>query len=187
MNKIFFIMIIITSLVISGCTAVSVTPNEIITKDYIQLENERGQVFDAFEYFETVPNNENRSIVIQTNGKQIKLLQYTITTTDSPDDFLIYEGVSTSALGSPLDVYSKNREKVANNTAQLFHSPTVTDYGTVIQRDLITSAKKTSGQSKNIQTPFILKKNTTYIIMGDNRGGTQEMLFNIEWLEYEIE
>ena len=187
MNKIFFIMIIIASLIISGCTSVSVTPNEIITKDYIQLENERGQVFDAFEYFETVPNNENRSILIQTNGKKIKLLQYIITTTDSPQDLYIFENPTLSDIGTAVDVYSKNRDRGINNTALIYHSPTITDNGIEIERDLITNRRRVGGQSKNIQTPFILKKNTTYIIMGNNRGGIQEMLFNIEWLEYELE
>ena len=81
--------------------------------------------------------------------------------------FSYYEGVTTSADGTALVMYDRNR--TTDNTAgtTFYHTPTVTDLGVVIGAGIFGSGNKAGGSTRD-SNEFVLKPNTKYLMRVTN-------------------
>lgn len=158
--------------------------NNFIMEDYLHNLNELGRIYSVKEYFGTVSNNDNVSIMIKTNGQRVHLVEYIVTMGDRPDDIFLFENPTISSNGNQTDIITKNRAVQTNSTALVFRDPTVTDFGTELDRDLLIGSKDQEGQIRRVPYHWILESNSTYLIVGNNRGGgTAEVMFNVIWYE----
>lgn len=182
-----FLGIFLSILAISGCssTNVAVTPDKITTKDVLAEANDKGEVFAFSHYEPEIGNNANSTIIVNTNGKQVSLLEYNLVVFDTPQDFTLYENVSYSDVGTPLNVNSKERELDTQPSSEWYVDPVVTNYGEELTRDLLIDAKKEGGRTERITYPFVLKANTTYALVSNNRAGNSEQVVNVQFRERE--
>lgn len=74
----------------------------------------------------------------------------------------IYEGVVTSANGTAVAVYNRNRNSATAATLTAYHTPTVTNVGTEIRGDYV-GAGKSSGGDFRARAEWVLKKNVKYL------------------------
>ena len=99
----------------------------------------------------------------------------------------IYESTTTSADGTSLPVFNKNRNSSNTPGTVISVGPTITDVGTQIKRAAITSPSGSSvvfSQSKSGE--WILKPATKYLVrITNNSGGAID--FNITIGFYELE
>lgn len=175
-------------LAVSGCsnsTSVALTPDKIITKDFLEEANDKGEVFAFSHYEPNIASGANSTIIVNTNGKQVSLLEYKLVVFDTPQDFTLYENVSYSDVGTPLNVNSKNRILDTEPSSEWYVDPVVTNYGEELTRDLLIDAKKEGGRTERITYSFVLKANTTYALVSNNRAGNSEQVVNVAFREFE--
>ena len=158
--------------------------NAVIVEDILHYETEIGQIYKTVYFNESVPNNENTTILIKTNGKESHLIRYLITADDTPDDILLYENATVTANGTEIIPVNYNRKLNITATTQIFSGGTITNYGTLLDREFLTTTKNAGGKSGELPVHWILQEDTYYAIVFANRGGSfEEVLFEIIFYE----
>ncbi len=95
----------------------------------------------------------------------------------------------TISLGTQLTVYNMNRPASADNTLDVYHTPTVGAVGTALLHNSVLSGGRgpnASGGSARANTEWILKPNTEYLLRLYNRSGnSQPASIVVQWYEEE--
>ena len=105
-------------------------------------------------------------------------------------DFVAYEGATTSADGTALDIENVNRNSSNTPNTDLFAEPTVTDVGTHIFTLWAPPTSTGTGQSSNgiagvgQGSEWLLAPSTKYlIVMTNNSGATIDWSYEFSWYE----
>lgn len=173
----------VLTIFIGGCE-INLT-DYLKTQNYIHDLNKEGKIFSVQKYNSNVGNGENRTLIIKTNSKEVHLLEFVLTGSDSPQDLILYENVTTTNLGTEVDIKTRNRKANTNSSTLVYSEATISDYGELLDRDLLTASKREGGQVRRVPYEWILKSNTTYAIVTINRGGVEEQILNVVWYERE--
>jgi hypothetical protein len=75
----------------------------------------------------------------------------------------IYEAPTTTANGTPVTCYNRNRNTVGSPTTTIFVTPTVTAAGTLITSTIVGSGEKAGGAGRDANE-WDLKSNTNYLV-----------------------
>ena len=88
----------------------------------------------------------------------------------------IYEGATVSASGTELTQYNRSRGSAKTNGSTIYHTPTVTDTGTVISYGLMAGGEapghRSIGGAGGIGADFIFKGDTIYLFRITNKSGS---------------
>lgn len=78
----------------------------------------------------------------------------------------VYEGTTTSANGTAITRWNRNRNSVNTSSTLVYHTPTVTADGTKMVEKWIGSSgfRENSGGESRGDNEFILKQNTKYLV-----------------------
>lgn len=99
---------------------------------------------------------------------------------------LFYEDAVVSANGTALLEVNRNRNSPNVATLEAYHSPTVTDVGTLLSGTIIPGGegKKDSVGSGGGQADVILKKGATYLLrITNDSGAVQPAVMSVNWVE----
>jgi hypothetical protein len=108
---------------------------------------------------------------------------------DTPVDIKTYEGTTTSADGTVIPVFNRNRNSANTPGLVLTHSPTVTDVGTLIHDRLVPSAGAGVGQkhgsiSAGFGEEWVFKPSTKYLVrLTNNAGAAIDITYELFWYE----
>jgi len=156
------------------------------TENLVHKYQEEGKAFVSHYYLDNLNANNNASILIRTNGKEINLEEYKVTAGGSNNIIHFYESPTITNNGTEIEVYNFNRSSSNNATARIYFNPTISNHGTEINSHLIIDNKKVGGIVDENTLHFSLKENATYLIQINNEGSTNEaILFNLVWYELE--
>lgn len=108
---------------------------------------------------------------------------------DSPCDIETYEGTTTSADGTVITPYNRNRNSSNTPGAVLTHTPTITDLGTKIHDRFVpdqggTGINDVGAISPNFGEEWITIPSTKYLMRLTNNSGAA-ITFTLEALWYE--
>lgn len=181
MKKLIFLLTLFFFL--SGCVK-SIEIQEAVTiEDLVHYNCELEKCYIAHYYESNIPNNENRSFMIKTDSKEVHVISYKVTTGVSPLDIKLYEGATVSNEGTLVTSYNLNRNSVISSSTLIYYNPTITSYGNIIDRSLVTGTKTEAGNDNQI-IHLILKPDTYYLLNVDNRANSNgEALFKFIWYE----
>lgn len=105
--------------------------------------------------------------------------------TGGPCDIKTYEGTTTSADGTSITIFNRNRNSSTTAVATLFHTPTVTDVGTLIHDRLSPSAGKDTGNlTPTLGEEWVLALSTKYLVrITNNSGAPIDITMEALWYE----
>lgn len=182
MKKIILLSLFLLSIVFSGCTSVSVSPDEVTVEQLQEKRCEENSCFIASQYFSEIDLDENVSLLIKTNGKEFHLLNYLGTTELNPSEILFFENPTTTNIGTQIPSYDLQRNNPQNSTAEIYINPTISNFGTLINQNYLFGQRKVATKFDEINH-FILKKNTTYLFTFVSRENNNKALLKLKWYE----
>ncbi len=94
-----------------------------------------------------------------------------------------YRGTTYSDIGTEVDSLNRNGNSTNNATTKVYHTPTITDVGTLIGTIQQGDGKKAGG-SDRLSNEFILKQNTSYLIRITNLTASNNLIATkLNWYE----
>ena len=130
------------------------------------------------------------------NGTPVHWRAATLIVEDGEVNIVFYEDPTTSADGSQLNTYNKNRAvtKTANTaTLEVYSGPTVTDVGTPLEYGYIPDAsggsgggggRTSGGEASRVGGEWILATSTDYLIgITNNSGAAIDYSYIFFWYE----
>jgi hypothetical protein len=94
-----------------------------------------------------------------------------------------YEEPTTSAAGSVVGMFNRNRNSDNVNASVLTVAPTVSNNGTKIFEQHIGSGQNGQGESRG-ESEFVLKPNTKYLIIITSEAASNDVSWVIDWYEH---
>lgn len=151
--------------------AVSIGPGDVISNLPIVISYEHHQVHEG----ETWQANygpvaiANSAVVdhliIVANVTATTRTPHLVTEVDSTGEtwLEIYEAPTTTANGTAVTIYNRNRNTAGSPTTTVFITPTITAVGTKITGWIVGSGQKSGGSGRDANE-WDLKSNTKYIV-----------------------
>lgn len=163
--------------------------NSLQMIDVVHHEIHEGETYQASYKSPDASNiadNGTIDILVKTGAKYCHLAFEIAAGGDA--EILLYEDTTTSNDGTPLVEHNMNRGIADSATAAAFHTPTVTDVGTLLENRFVPGGAggNSQGGSGTIRpgTEWILNINKNYLVRGINRAGTAQPMSNIvQWYE----
>lgn len=118
-------------------------------------------------------------------GAHIHLRIFLINASSAPVSLYFYENTTTSNNGTAQVGYNFNRNS-ANATIGLYHTPTITGVGTLINTVYIAAptAGINSGVGQTSGTEWVLKQGAKYLSrITNNSGSSSNIGYIVEWYE----
>jgi hypothetical protein len=112
-----------------------------------------------------------------------------ITMSDSPCDMEAFEGTTTSADGTAVTVFNRNRNSTNTAAMTMFTGPTITADGTQIHDRYIpdqggVGTNNAGAVSPGLGEEWVLKPSTKYLLrFTNNSGGAITVAFEFLWYE----
>ena len=160
----------------------------VISSDHRQVHD--GMVFHANNRFTNLANGATRDILFSVPADSFPHVRAALYSIEAgPVDILAYEDTTTSADGTAVTLFNRNRNSSKTPDVTITAGPTVTDVGTLIHDRYVPSA---GGQGQNhvgVITPsfgeeWILKPNTKYLLrLINNSGAAIDGTIEIIWYE----
>lgn len=133
-----------------------------------------------------IVNGASSDILLAVPAGVFPHLNTTLITTDTGGvDVKFYEGTTTSADGTAVSTFNRNRNSTNTPSTVITHTPTVTGVGTLIHDALIPAPAKDAGLiSAAVNEEWVLKPSTKYLLrVTNNSGGNVEVVFDVAWYE----
>lgn len=97
---------------------------------------------------------------------------------------LFYRDTTYSDNGTEVASYNRNGNSTVNATTLVYHTPTVTNVGTLIATIQQGDGKKAGGSDRE-SNEFILKQNTAYLVRITNLTANNNLIFiKLNWYEH---
>lgn len=140
-----------------------------------------GLAFEMSQVF-TVASGGTASFSMATPAGGVQFISYQIVSTGAEVTATLVEGATVTPAGTPITAFNLNRQSSVTPVAVL-DSATSVSGGTVIARELVTSAHKVSASAAS-EKVYTLKGSSTYAMQFAN-GGNQEtkVYFDLVWSE----
>lgn len=186
--KLLFLILII-SLLFSGCSSVSVSPSNIVNTDFNTDMILRGEMYATHT---TINISNGETVYLKANSSNvvhlIERLVYAETTGTNLDyDIVLYENGTDSGASNILNNYNVNRNHIDISNFKIYTN--VTNFNCDINCNIlpfgisILSDKKHSDTTIS-NTEYILRNNTNYYLgITNNDGGV--LSISLKWLFYE--
>ena len=95
-----------------------------------------------------------------------------------------YRDTTYTDNGTPISSFNRNGNSTNTATTLVYHTPTITDVGT-LKGTIQQGAGKKAGGSDRLANEFILKQNTTYLIRISNLTVNNNLIFmKLNWYEH---
>lgn len=95
-----------------------------------------------------------------------------------------YEGTTTSADGTSLTVFNRNRNSANTAGITAFHTPTVTGAGTALDT-VVAGSGRTAGGNTRATNEWILDQNNKYMLrVTNNTANNNQVSMIVNWYEH---
>ena len=155
---------------------------------YIDLEQHQIHEGETYQYTQftgsvTANNTLDFLMIVPTTAVTIRCPHLVVEfVTDAQVSVFLYEAPTTTANGTALTVYNRNRNSANTPLATVYSGPTVTAVGTLLDVELAGSGQKVGGESRG-GLEWILKSNTKYLIRRVIGTNSATVVFKIKWYE----
>ena len=114
--------------------------------------------------------------------------RYIIQSTGSPADIVLYKDTAVSADGTTIPVFNVKMSSANTSNMTVFHTPTVTDVGTIFETNFIPTAgvgaAAAGGTGSSPIEEWILDDEKNYLIrITNNHSQAQDFHFSFFWYE----
>jgi hypothetical protein len=161
----------------------------IITSNALHAKAHKGEIFTSSYKnpdASLIADNANLDLLLVPNATNEVVLAYRVSSTGAYE-IAFYEDVTVSDNGTPLPARNRSRPKsvAISSTAQVYHTPTVTNAGQLLLNEVGSGVLG----GPNISPPaadneWILKASIPYLIRIINRSGSaQSMSTIVNWFE----
>lgn len=123
------------------------------------------------------------------NGAEVHWRTATVVVEDGPVDLYFYESPTTTADGSELTSYNKDRGSANTPALDVFSGPTVSAVGTELEHSWIpptggTGGRNIGGTAERVGGEWILAASTDYLVQITNNSGTTiDLSYYFFWYE----
>lgn len=142
---------------------VDVDGQELVTIDDINDHIRAGKVYTHIDVHEIANGGIYYHMVVTPNSALQPQFTYSISATAECQIFL-YEEPTVSANGSETSNYNHNRNNSTANAVLIYHQPTVSSAGTMLEELKIGGTGGNKQGSNLASDRWILKSNTKYLI-----------------------
>lgn len=145
----------------------------VVEEGECQVHREQAYTYDHL--VDALNNNTSMDILIKNDDVDLHIVLAVAVGGDTIVEF--YEGVVTSVNGINLPIFNINRTVNDQSSAQIFHTPTITNNGTRLKRVFFTggsggnSSRSVGAGPARPGTEVISKKNTDYLVKITNVAG----------------
>jgi len=139
------------------------TTNSIKTMDYAHAELHAGDHYVIRTYISMLKNSTYDFLLLTPNTLKWSHIIREYDSISSSIIARLYEDTITSANGTIVQSYNRNRNSLGTSTLSVYHTPTVTSVGTLISSVIIGSGKGIGGSNRET-SEIILKQNTKYLV-----------------------
>jgi len=156
---------------------ISVLTDGLLTEDAVGHLVYHGRLFTASHLFSLVEDDDYAYLRIKTHEDYYAFMNFSVET-EAKAYIYLYEGTTFSDGGIAVPIYNNNRTSSNTINCLIYHSPTVSDNGTLIRTALLGTAGKfveSSGSAINLYARK-LNKNTEYLIAAQNKAGAAKDL-----------
>jgi hypothetical protein len=144
-----------------------------------------GATFSSSDTDTVLATTAKDFLIITPANNEVHLINWHFTSTQAASEIVLYEEPTTSADGSLLTLFNKNRNSAKTAEVRIYQDPTVSDDGTQLEHDLIVGGKQSGGGNFNESgEEWVLKKNTKYLIKYNNNSNQDDVMdWKISFLE----
>lgn len=139
----------------------------------------------AHYYDAALINTASVEIIISVPAATYPHLVSTITVSgDCSIEF--YEGATTTADGTAINLFNRNRNSATTPDIVLTHTPTISGDGTIVHPDYIPGGqkKKATGGEDGFDDELVLKPSTKYLLRVTNESGANAIVaIAFDWYE----
>jgi len=158
------------------------TTHALVTLDNIDHEVHEGHCFYSYDVID-LGAGENRSILLITPVCPEAHFYWSVDF-ELEAKIEIYEGVTISGQPTGMPVYNRNRNSTNEATTTIYHTPTVTGWGTLILESQLSQGKKAGG-AENAFNELILKCGSQYVMIISNQAvGNNVVSGKMIWCEH---
>lgn len=158
--------------------------NAIITISLEHSKIHQGEGWEvSIETGDILPGANYYVLFKTSEGYRPHLRSYEVTATDSPVVIRLFENAEVSTNGSAVSSKNRNRNESDVNGVSVFSQPAVTNEGTRLETDFITSGgNKIGGNAGSFYEEWIMKPSTNYLIkITNNSNNTIKAFINAFW------
>lgn len=153
---------------------------EVIEHGHDEIHD--GTMFDVCDTA-AIGAGTNRDYLITTPNTAIRLHHVHEVKADGSLTLNFYEDTTTSAAGTALTAYNRNRTSATAATGAVTHTPTVTGVGTLLCADFLNASFKGGGEARE-SNEWILKQNAKYLLrLTNGTAGTVNSYIKLNWYE----
>lgn len=138
-------------------------------------------MFFANRYWTGLANGTAYDMLMVTSTARVHLV--IDATTLGGGNLAIYEDATTSANGTAITVFNRNRSSATVGTATLFYTPTVTGTGTLLGQLIMAGAGGKTASSLEGDFEIILKASSKYLFRFNSTAGSNALSFIWNWYE----
>lgn len=156
------------------------------TIDYAHHEIHSGSHFKAGYQNIALDNNDTLDLLFVTPNTT-KWAHFVMTAKATAKcSVAIYEGTTTSADGTAVTIWNRNRNSIKTPTVVVTHTPTVTSVGTKMAEHWMgTDGKDPQGGDARGDSEFMLKQNTKYLVRLTAEDNAMKGAIGGDWYEHE--
>lgn len=157
--------------------------NALYFVDYAHHETHAGSHFFAKNYLILNGSQVVYFLIVTPDSTKYAHL-VSIFSSEVESEVLVYEDSTTSANGTPIPSFNRNRNSPITCDISLYSNPTITTNGNALWRTIIGSGKQDGGLSRG-ESEFILKRNTKYLVRVTNNTVSDGWFdYSIDWYEH---
>lgn len=163
----------------------------VITSNALHAKAHRGEIFTSSYKnpdASLIADNANFDLLIVPNATNEVVMAYRVSSTGAYE-IAIYESTTVSDNGTSLPARNRSRPKAVaiSSTAQVYHTPTVTNVGQLLLNEVGSGVLGGPNVSPlTADNEWILKASVTYLIRVINRSGSaQSISALLNWFEEE--
>lgn len=153
---------------------------EVMTIDHLHAELHEGDAYSHIDCHD-VGNGSTFYYLIQTPNTSTRIHFRTNSACILNGRVQLFEGGTTSFDGYSASKINRDRNSSNTPTLALYHAPTVTADGTLLE-DTIFDSKSTDEDASDLKE-FILKQNTKYILKFSSLSSSNTFNTRIHWYE----
>lgn len=155
----------------------------IVTIEYEHYQIHRGNTFTVLEVTDLGNMAIRDILVVSPNSTQWAHLVWEIEH-ELETSIHFYRNTTYTDNGTPILSFNRNGNSTNVATTLVYHTPTVTDNGTLVGTIQQGNGKKAGG-SDRLANEFILKQNTAYLIRISNLTANNNLVFmKLNWYEH---
>jgi len=147
-----------------------------------------GVVFSCFHTFGAVPAATSRWLHVKVPASYVAHMRFRFMA-EAKIDYYVYENPTLTGDGTALTEFDMNRTTSNASNVDVFHTPTVSAVGTMIDNGMLGSSGflTDTGGSISPMRDWIFKESESYLVGANNNdAAAKDIVIQLSWYEEEV-